>query len=237
MIRAVLIDLDDTLVDHQHAMRTALSGLHRDDARLRPLEFEFLLAEWQRLLETMHEDVALGRIPVHESRVIRYRRFYQLAGCEVEHSEVEKIAERHVASYLASRRIVPGAVALIEHLAKRAQIAVITNNTVREQEEKLATFGFDPHIDALITSEECGVAKPDGAIFRCALERLGIDADEAVMVGDSWANDVIGATQLGIRAVWLNRFGTPCPDPSLAIELDSLEPLEHVAALVLNGAR
>ena len=68
MIRAVLLDLDDTLVDHQHAMRTALRVLHESDSRLQVLGYDFLLDEWQRLLESMHDDVALGRIPVHESR-------------------------------------------------------------------------------------------------------------------------------------------------------------------------
>ena len=237
MTRAVLIDLDDTLVDHQHALRAALSALHRDDARLRAFEFDFLLAEWQRLLEAMHDDVALGRIPVAESRVIRYRHFYDLAGHAVDATEAATIAARHLATYMASRRTVPGANALIERLRQSARVAVVTNNTVNEQVEKLATFGLAAHVDALITSEECGVAKPDGAIFRCALDRLGVEAADAVMVGDSWANDVIGATRAGIRAVWLNRHDQPCPDPALALELRSFEPVERAADLVLNGAR
>src|SRR4051812_25076600 len=103
MIRAVLIDLDDTLVDHRHAVRVALRSLHAQDARLQSLAFEFLLAEWQRVLEDMHEDVALGRIAIHESRIIRYRHFYSLAGAPVERPEAERIAADHMTSYMASR--------------------------------------------------------------------------------------------------------------------------------------
>ena len=234
-VRAVLIDLDDTLVDHRYALRAALSALHRDDERLNTLEFEFLLSEWQRLLEEMHEDVAIGRISVHESRVLRYRRFYEFAGSAVDRGEAETIAERHLAEYMVNRRTVPGAVALMEHLAMHAPIAIVTNNTVKEQVEKLATFGLDRHVTALITSEECGVAKPDGAIFRCALERLGVAAGDAVMIGDSWEKDVVGATGAGIRALWLNRFAEKCPDRSLATELESFEPLQPVVDLVLQS--
>ena len=233
-VGAVLIDLDDTLVDHRYALRAALSALHRDDERLNILEFEFLLSEWQRLLEEMHEDVAIGRISIHESRVMRYRRFYEFAGSAVECHEAEAIAERHLAEYMVNRRTVPGAVALVERLALHAPIAVVTNNTVKEQVEKLATFGLDRHVTALITSEECGVAKPDGAIFRRALERLDVTAGDAVMIGDSWEKDVIGATRAGIRAVWLNRFDEVCPDPSLAIEVTSFEPMQRVVDLVLQ---
>ena len=61
------------------------------------------------------------------------------------------------------------------------------------------TFGLWPHVDALITSEECGVAKPGAAIFHCALGELGVAAHEAAMVGDSWANDIVGAANLVIQ--------------------------------------
>jgi len=236
MIRAVLIDLDDTLVDHQHALRTALRVLHDADPRLHSLGFDFLLAEWQRVLEAMHDDVALGRIPVHESRIIRYRHFYDLAGAPVDHAEAEGIAASHIQTYMGNRRIVPGAVALMALVRQHARTAVITNNTVIEQDEKLETFGLWPHVDALIPSEECGVAKPDPAIFRSALERLGVHAHEAVMVGDSWANDVVGATSVGMRAIWLNRHGASCPDPLLATEVTSFEPAALTAELVLNRA-
>ena len=236
MVRAVLVDLDDTLVDHRHAIRTALSTLHATDARLQALEFDFLLAEWQRVLEEMHDAVALGKLPIHESRIIRYRHFYQLAGSPVDQAEALRIADRHMATYMASRRVVPGAVELMEALKRNARTAIVTNNTVREQDEKLETFGLWPHVDVLVTSEELGTTKPDPAIFRAALERLGVTAEEAVMVGDSWQNDVVGAAACGIRAVWLNRDGIPCPDPALAAEVRSLEPVAQVAALVLNRA-
>jgi putative hydrolase of the HAD superfamily len=236
MIRAVLIDLDDTLVDHQHAMRTALRVLHDTDPRLQSLAFDFLLAEWQRVLEAMHDDVALGRIPIHESRIIRYRHFYDLAGAPVDRDEAEGIAANHMQTYMGNRRVVPGAVALMEMVRQHARTAVVTNNTVIEQEEKLATFGLWPHVDALITSEECGFAKPDPAIFRSALDRLGVEAHEAVMVGDSWVNDIVGAANIGMRAIWLNRHGESCPDPLLATEVTSFEPVARTAELVLNRA-
>lgn len=236
MIRAVLIDLDDTLVDHQHAMRSALRVLHDKDPRLQALGFDFLLAEWQRVLEAMHDDVAVGRIPIHESRIIRYRHFYDLAGAPVDRAEAEEIATDHMQTYMSNRRIVPGAVALMEIVRRHARTAVVTNNTVIEQDEKLLTFGLWPHVDALVTSEECGVAKPDSAIFITALERLGVGVDEAVMVGDSWENDIIGAAGIGMRAIWLNRHGTACPDPEMATEVSSFEPTASIAELILGRA-
>ena len=234
MTRAVLIDLDDTLVDHQYAIRAALKSLHESDVRLQALEYDFLVTEWQRLLETMHDDVALGRIPIHESRMRRYHLFYEMAGSPVTRDEVLAIADRHVATYMATRRIVPGADLLMRALKAHVPVAIVTNNTIVEQTEKLATFGLADCVDHLVTSEEVGVAKPDPAIFVDALARLGVDACDAVMIGDSWENDVVGAAQCGIRAVWLNRHGIACPDAALAHELASFEPVAGVVDIVLQ---
>src|SRR5471032_1816715 len=78
-VRAVLIDLDDTLVDHHHAMLTALRELHDGDTRLHALEFEFLQSEWQRVLDAMHNHMVHGRVTLQETRIRRYRHIYQLA--------------------------------------------------------------------------------------------------------------------------------------------------------------
>src|SRR6185369_15891765 len=123
-------------------MRTALRALHSSDARLQSLEYDFLVDEWQRVLDEMHDDVALGRVTIHESRVLRYRHFYALAGSPVDRSEAEAISERHMRSYMESRRIVAGADALLRAIKPHARVAVVTNNTVAEQTEKLATFGM-----------------------------------------------------------------------------------------------
>jgi HAD superfamily hydrolase (TIGR01549 family) len=235
VIRAVLIDLDDTLVDHQFAIREALRHLHQTDRRLQSLEYDWLVVEWQRLLEAMHDDVALGRVPIHESRIRRYKYFYERVGSPLGDDEVRGIADRHVAKYMSTRRVVPGAIELMRALRSHAPVAIVTNNTVVEQTEKLATFGLAPFVDHLVTSEEVGAAKPEPAIFEDALARLGVGAADAVMIGDSWENDVVGATNLGIRAVWLNRHGIECPDASLAHELASLEPSSEVVAAILSG--
>jgi putative hydrolase of the HAD superfamily len=66
-------------------------------------------------------------------------------------------------------------------------------------------------LDGVVTSAEVGVAKPDARVFRRALELAGVNADQAVHVGDSPDNDVDGARSAGIRAVLVQRDGEPPP--------------------------
>jgi len=114
------------------------------------------------------------------------------------------------------------------------RLGIVSNNILAEQESKLDEFGIRALVNALVVSADVGVSKPDPAIFGIALVRLGVTAGEAVMVGDSWASDIVGAAAAGLRAVWLNRTGEPCPDPSLATEIASLEPASSVMGVILG---
>ncbi len=114
-------------------------------------------------------------------------------------------------------------------------MGVVTNNLVAEQIEKLAHLDMTHLVDALVISEEAGVRKPDPAIFRLALARCGASANEAVMLGDSWGSDVLGARAAGIRAVWLNRASLPCPGPKLCSEIRSLLPTQSVLELLFGA--
>jgi HAD superfamily hydrolase (TIGR01549 family) len=229
--RAVLFDLDDTLVDHQHASHAAVAGVRDVFVALQARTLEAMAAENDRLVEALHSDVGLGRRTADDARIERYRRLFSFADAPADHASAA--AELHRRIYMASRRAVPGAVALLAALHGRVTIAIVTNNTVAEQTEKLATFHLAPYVDVLVTSEEVGTAKPGPAIFAHALARCACPAAAAVMVGDSWRNDVEGALRAGIRALWFNRRGTPAPDPAV-LAMTSLEPATAVVAHILQ---
>ena len=229
--RAVLFDLDDTLVDHLHASRAAVAGVRERFAALQARELEAMVAENDRLVEALHADVGLGRRTADDARVERYRCLFAFADADASHAA--GAAELHRRIYRESRREVPGASALLAALHGRVTIAVVTNNTVAEQTEKLEIFDLARYVDALVTSEEVGAAKPDGAIFARALARCACSADAAVMVGDSWRNDVEGAQRAGIRPLWFNRRAAPIPDPAVDAVV-SLDPTMAVVERILG---
>jgi putative hydrolase of the HAD superfamily len=159
-----------------------MAGVRDAFPALQHLTLDELGAEHQRILEVLHHEVALGRRTVDDARLERYRRLFTYAGADDTHASAA--AELHRRAYLASRRRVPGALELLRSLHGRVRIAVVTNNTVAEQTEKLATFGFAGLVDALVTSEEIGVAKPDGRIFAAHCGVSTVHSGE-VMLGDS----------------------------------------------------
>jgi putative hydrolase of the HAD superfamily len=139
-----------------------------------------------------------------------------------------EIARSYREAYERGWRAVPGAHALLTALRTRGvRVAVVTNNLQSEQELKLERCGLAPLVDVLVTSERVGAVKPDPRIFQTALEELRATADAAVMLGDAWPTDIMGARTAGIRAVWFNRLGVGSPDPEVP-EVRSLLPTEDV---------
>lgn len=77
--------------------------------------------------------------------------------------------------------------------------------------EIFAGLELDRYLDFILASGAVGVAKPDPAFFRMALERAGVEPHEAVMVGDSYRADVLGARAAGMDAILLDRPGKAGP--------------------------
>ena len=70
----------------------------------------------------------------------------------------------------------------------------------------------DLHPAGVITSEDAKSYKPRKELFELALRSTGLKPDEVIHIGDSVSSDVQGASKLGIRALWLNRFGKNVPE-------------------------
>ncbi len=75
----------------------------------------------------------------------------------------------------------------------------------------LHNLGWDGWFDTVTFAQEVGVTKPDGRIFRVALERAKAERWTAIHVGDSLTEDVAGARGVELEVVWVNR-GPPAPE-------------------------
>jgi putative hydrolase of the HAD superfamily len=116
-----------------------------------------------------------------------------------------------------------------------ARIVIVTNNLLEEQQDKLAYCGLAPFVDVLVASEDVGVAKPARGIFDIALDRAGVLPEDAVMVGDSWANDIAGARGAGLAAIWFNPDRKARPADLAGVrEIHALAPAQDIARTLLE---
>jgi 2-haloalkanoic acid dehalogenase type II len=126
------------------------------------------------------------------------------------------VADDHLAQVLATAypvhrlarcRPYADAVPALQNLRPHLRVAMVTNGIDDHQRTKLETAGLCNYVDVFVSSSAVGVCKPDARIFAAALERVGCAPADAVMVGDNPIRDVAGAQAAGIRAVWIDRDG------------------------------
>jgi FMN phosphatase YigB (HAD superfamily) len=109
----------------------------------------------------------------------------------------------------------------------------VTNGPSRTQRPKIEQFRLAEYLDLLIVSEEVGVAKPEPAIFRVALERLGVQPNQTLFVGDSPEFDMRGAAAAGIPFVWMNPRGEVMP-ADVPAPVAVIERLAELVPLLAN---
>lgn len=122
------------------------------------------------------------------------------------HLSIEELLEDHDRRLAGSYRLTEDTrAALDDARAAGWTIAVVTNGPTVVQTRKLEATGLDAIVDAVVISQEVGVAKPDPLIFRTAAERADATLEGAWMVGDNLDADIAGAHGVGARSVWVKR--------------------------------
>ena len=113
-------------------------------------------------------------------------------------------------------RLLPGADEVPAALVDAGlRLGIISNRMYGDELllNDLDYFGISHYFSSLVASCEVGFMKPHPALYRRALEELGVSAEEAVMVGDDLRADVDGARAAGLRAIWVRRPPTRADEP------------------------
>ena len=205
IIKSIFFDVDDTLFDRREAQNEIL--------RLIACEFSQLFSgiEEKRIIDaflesdriTMQEYV-IGE-PPSKLRTRRSQVFLGLLGLSNQFSD--EITAMYVNQYPTVYAPVAGAKKVVEYLASRFQLGVISNGLPDVQYKKLETLGIRHLFHCIVLSEELGVEKPNPGIFLHAISLVGATPEVSLYIGDSYQADVVGAKKAGMKACWLNRSG------------------------------
>ncbi|MCE1255695.1 MAG: HAD family hydrolase, partial [Anaerolineae bacterium] len=111
-------------------------------------------------------------------------------------------------------KAVSGIKQVLETLSKKYQLVAASNavdSNANDVRMALKRENLNEYFDKVYTASELGSRKPHKEFFFKIQESVGVTAQECVMVGDSWADDVNGALSAGWKAIWFNRNIQPCP--------------------------
>jgi HAD superfamily hydrolase (TIGR01509 family) len=129
--------------------------------------------------------------------------------------QLDRFLDAEYEAWRPARALLAGAHALLESLRDRGVLLAIVANTwpdpPRLVRRELDDFGIAARVDATVLSGEVGARKPEPAIFERALDELGVDALDALFVGDRLVDDVAGAAAVGmttVQALWFRADDT-----------------------------
>ncbi len=200
MIRAVIFDMDETLLDRQGSLRRFAAAQHaRHPETLAGLSVSAFVERFV----TLDNNGALWKDEVYR-RILDENRITAIAP--------QTLLDEYIADFHSHCQGFAGLAAMVaELIADGRRLGVITNGTFPFQLRNFRALGVADHFDAVLVSEQEGIRKPDPEIFRRALARLGVSAGEAVFVGDNPEADIRGAQAVGMRTIYRpNRFWPEC---------------------------
>jgi HAD superfamily hydrolase (TIGR01549 family) len=244
MIKAVLFDLDETLILDEavslHAFRITALSVTRDVNQAQKLA---LAAEhhakrlWQTLpppaleyatrighsaLEGLWavydpklEFEVLLEQHIHEYRFETWNSALTDCGLTADARVLEKLWQGLRARY----PLYQDADELLVQLKQKYKLGIVTNGVAGLQRKKWHGCGLEPWFDAVAISGELGVGKPNPAIFEWMANELKVPLESCVMVGDNADRDVQGGINAGIKTIWIDRgFKPRTAIPSLEVK-------------------
>lgn len=207
-IRALVLDIDDTIIDTRGAMiaagTAAASALWPDHTEHVAMAERYYAdpVRWFRRY-------AAGEVAFHAMRAARLDDVAQAFGMPLPEGGHAVFEEAYAPAFRGAQRLfpdVPGLLAAADELG--LPIALLTNSAAGPTRVKLEVLRLTERFQHVVTTDTIGVGKPDRRVYAEACRLVGVPPASAVCIGDSLEWDVHGAVAAGLRAIWLDRDGS-----------------------------
>ncbi|GAA2745776.1 HAD family hydrolase [Terrabacter aerolatus] len=207
-VRALVLDVDDTIVDTREAM--VVAGTHAAAS-----VWPHRTGEHRAMAQRYYDDPQ-GWFPRYASgdvafEVMRAGRLSEVAaafGVEVPEGAHRSYEEAYAPAFRGAQRLFPDVPDLLAAAeGEGLPIALLTNSAHAPTRVKLEALDLVGRFDVVVTTDTLGFGKPDPRVYLEACRLLDVEPHGAVCLGDNLEWDVLGAEAAGLRAVWLDREG------------------------------
>ncbi|MFD1177300.1 HAD family hydrolase [Paenibacillus puldeungensis] len=194
-LKAVMFDLDNTLMDRDYTFRSFA----------RQLTIECLVPMADDAREKLVDDIVERDADGYRDKDGFFLELLDILPWK-KHPELGELKQYYDRYYMSHAKVMDHALEALEACRSMGlRLGIITNGTSHLQHGKIDTLQLRDYFDAIVVSGDVGIRKPDQQIYLMALERLGSRPEETVIIGDHPRNDIWGAAQVGVRGIWLIR--------------------------------
>jgi HAD superfamily hydrolase (TIGR01549 family) len=229
MIKAVIFDFGQTLVDSADGFRRAEK--EAQDKLFRDLSLTLkdkFVQNYRRIRKQFHAQSNFSRKSI-------WNEVYYYHCREADSDLLERWENEYWQTVKANTKLFPEAQNVLEALNSQYRLALITNTQGQKRvgNHRISEFPeLDPYFQVVIVGGEEGIPpKPDPEPFRLCLQQLGIDAPQAVYVGDDYRIDICGALQAGLHPIWLKHRMVKRNWPAVETEVPIITRLDELVHL------
>ena len=204
MIKHVLLDIDDTILDFKKAEAIAIRktfqhiGIPVDDALIKRYS-EINQLQWERLER--------GELTREQVLVERFDILFEELGVNAP-SEMAQATYEYLLGI--GHYFIDGAEEMLKSLYGKYELYVVSNGTANVQDRRLKSADIVKYFKGIFISERVGFNKPSKEFFDAAFAEMdGFDPTCAILVGDSLTSDILGGKNAGIKTCWYNPKGKP----------------------------
>ncbi|KAM8947723.1 N-acylneuraminate-9-phosphatase-like [Pelodytes ibericus] len=222
-IKAVIFDLDNTLIDTTGASKQAIKEVMKilkDKNQFAEKEACIICDQFQ--VNLLHEKLDRSKMTIDTLRTHHWEEALQ-AIRPGEHGDVAKDCYKlWKTRRLALMTLSENTKHMLCELRKFVRLVLLTNGEKQVQREKIEACGAHQFFDAIVVGGDYAEEKPAPSIFYHCCDLLAVKPEDCVMVGDNLDTDIKGGLNAGLKAtIWLNNnpsfSGKPCPVPHYII--------------------
>ena len=199
MVKAVFIDIDNTLLDFNKCAELSMRKCFEKFG----LQFtNEIFPTFKRINDGLWRDIEKKTLTRDELHEIRWNIIFR----ELKIDFDGKVMEKQFLENL-NYSVVPvdGAEEILAYLSSKYEVYTVSNAPLEQQKKRLKASGFDKYLKKAFISQEIGYDKPDKRFFdACFKEASHLKVDDVILIGDSISADILGGKNYGLKSVWFN---------------------------------
>lgn len=222
MIKAVLIDIDDTIFDFEKCSKISfLKTLEKFNLKFKEEDFSY----FNKVNDILWTKQKLGEINIKEVFIKRDYLMVKYFNLDIEKGLFNDLFVKFLYDEI---EMVDGIEDLLLYLSDKYKIFTSSNGIYKMQENRLKKSNLDKYFDKIFVSDKIGFEKPDKKFFQKIMDLTKFSNDDLIMIGDSIKSDIIGAKNSKIKSIYFNKEDKKITDKNFTYQVKNLSEIKKI---------
>ncbi|MDU5373261.1 HAD-IA family hydrolase [Anaerococcus vaginalis] len=222
MIKAVLIDIDDTIFDFEKCSKNSfLKTLEKFNLKFKEEDFSY----FNKVNDILWTKQKLGEINIKEVFIKRDYLMGKYFNIDIEKGLFNDLFVKFLYDEI---EMVDGIEDLLLYLSDKYKIFTASNGVYDMQVNRIKKSNLSKYFTDIFVSDKIGFEKPDKKFFQKIMDLTKYSNDDLIMIGDSIKSDIIGAKNSKIKSIYFNKEDKKISDKNFTYQVKNLSEIKKI---------